>query len=160
MDQPRTYFAHILSARGVAVLVTNHQVQPLPVRPREGNRTSGIVCSACGEQFLVTVDSCARTTALRVRYFIVGLVLLALSAFLLWLTFSVGMQPDGPDLDLDPDNASWLGYTGVTGFLLPIFGLGLLLHSRRYDGVGKLRRIGADGRPSKLVAGHKLLPNK
>ncbi|MFJ1811243.1 MULTISPECIES: hypothetical protein [unclassified Streptomyces] len=27
MDQPRTMLAHLLSARGVAVVVTNHRVQ-------------------------------------------------------------------------------------------------------------------------------------
>ncbi|MFI5819445.1 hypothetical protein ACIA8I_09940 [Streptomyces rishiriensis] len=160
MDQPRTMFAHVLSVQGTAVVVTNHRVQPLPMRPQEGSSTGKLVCQACGQQFLVTVHSCARTTAKRVRYFVLGLTGLALAALLLWLTFDVAMQPDGSDLDTDPDTASWYGYTGMTGILLPIFGLGYLINARKYDGVGKLRRIGEDGTPSIRTAGHKLLPSR
>lgn len=160
MDQPRTMFAHVLSVRGVAVVVTNHRVQPLPLRPVEGSGTGRIVCAACGDQFLVTVHSCARTTSGRVRYFVLGLIGLALAALLLWLTFDVGMQPDGPDTGADPDSASWYGYTGIAGVLLPVFGLGYLINARKYDGVGKLRRIGEDGTTSLRTAGHKLLPSK
>lgn len=122
-------------------MVTNHRVQPLPMRPEEGSGTGGIVCEACGEQFLVAVHSRARTTAKRVRYFVHGLIGLALAALLLWLTFDVAMQPDGPDLDMDPDIASWYGYTGTAGILLPFFGLGYLINARTYDGVGKLRPV-------------------
>ncbi|MER5430574.1 hypothetical protein [Streptomyces sp. NPDC002588] len=160
MDQPRTMFAHVLSVQGVAVMVTNHRVQPLPMRPAEGSSTGKLVCQACGQQFLVTVDSHARTTAKRVRYFVLGLTSLALAALLLWLTFDVAIQPDGSDLDMDPDIASWFGYTGIPGILLPFFGLGYLINARKYDGVGKLRRIGEDGTTSIRTAGHKLLPSR
>lgn len=163
MDQPRTMFAHVLSVQGGvagAVMVTNHRIQPLPMRPREGSGTGKLVCQACGEQFLVTVHSRDRTTAKRVRYFVLGLTGLALAALLLWLTFDVAMQPDGSDLDMDPDIASWYGYTGIAGVFLPILGLSYLINARKYDGVGKLRRIGEDGTTSIRTAGHKLLPSK
>ncbi|MFF2786055.1 hypothetical protein ACFVT6_04695 [Streptomyces sp. NPDC058049] len=160
MDQPRTMFAHVLSVQGIAVMVTDHRVQPLPMRPQEGSGTGRIVCAACGEQFLVTVHSRARTTARRVRSFVLGLIGLALAALLLWLTFDVGMQPDGPDRGADPDIASWYAYSGIAGVLLPVFGLGYLINARKYDGVGRLRRIGEDGTASIRTAGHKLLPSK
>jgi len=160
MDQPRTMFAHVVSVQGVAVMITNHQVQPLPMRPGKGSDTGRIVCQTCGGQFLVTVQSRDRTTARRVRYFVSGLIGLALAALLLWLTFAVGMQPDGSDSDLDTDVASWMGYTGIAGVLLPIFGLGYLIHARKYDGVGNLRRISEDGAKFIRATGHKLLPSK
>lgn len=160
MDQPRTMFAHMLSAKGVAVVVTNHRVQPLPMRPAEGSGTGRIVCGACGRQFLVTVHSRDRPHARRVLFFVLGLVGLALAALLLWLTFGVAMQPDGPDLDTEPDNASWYGYTGMAGIFLPVIGLAYLINARKYDGVGGLRRIGEDGTTSRLAAGHKLMPGK
>ncbi|QJT03355.1 hypothetical protein G9272_26295 [Streptomyces asoensis] len=78
----------------------------------------------------------------------------------LWLTFDVAVQPDGPDSDLDTDVASWLAYTGIACVLLPIFGLGYLIHARRYDGVGSLRRVGEDGTRFVRASGHKLLPSK
>ncbi|WP_329538048.1 hypothetical protein OG568_58300 (plasmid) [Streptomyces sp. NBC_01450] len=115
----------MLSVQGVTVMVTNHRVQPLPMRPEEGSGTGRIVCEACGEQFLVTIHSRTRTTAKRVRYFVLGLIGLALAALLLWLTFDVAMQPDGPDLDMDPDIASWYGYTGIAGILTPLVRAGL-----------------------------------
>lgn len=160
MDQPRTMFAHVLSVRGVAVVVTNHRVQPLPMRPEKGSGKGVIVCQACGGQFLVTVQSRDRTTARRVRYFVLGLIGLALGALLLWLSFDVAIQPDGPDSDLDTDVASWLAYTGIAGVLLPIFGLGYLSNARRYDGVGNLRRVSEDGTRFVRASGHKLLPSK
>lgn len=160
MDQPRTMFAHVLSVQGVAVMVTNHRVQPLPLRPAEGSSTGKLVCQACGRQFLVTVHSRTRTTAKRVRYFVLGLAGLALAALLLWLTFDVAMQPDGSDPDMDPDIASWFVYTGIPGVLLPLLGLGYLINARKYDGVDKLRRIDEDGTTSIRTAGHKLLPSR
>lgn len=160
MDQPRTMFAHVLRVQGAAVVVTDHRVQPLPMRPKEGSSTGELICQACGQQFLVTVHSCARTTAKRVRYFVLVLTSLALAALLLWLTVDVAMQPDGSDLDTDPDSAAWYGNTGIAGILLPIFGLGYLINARKYDGVGKLRRISEDGTTSIRTAGHRLLPSR
>ncbi|MFJ6983789.1 MULTISPECIES: hypothetical protein [unclassified Streptomyces] len=157
-DVPSTMFAHVLGAKGVAVVTVTHRVQQLPARPARGSAGTGFVCATCGKRFRVTLHSSAATVRRRVTYLVLGLLFLALAAFLLWLTFAVGIQPDGPeDLDYDTDTASWMPYTGLSGFFAPVLGLTFLLLARKYDGVAKLRRVDADGTPSVLTEGHKLM---
>ncbi|MER6256613.1 hypothetical protein ABT224_35215 [Streptomyces sp. NPDC001584] len=82
---------------------------------RFGRTSCGHDCRLFGGQ--LSRGGRARTTAGRVRSFVLGLIGLAL-------------------------------------------GLGYLINARRYDGVGRLRRIGEDGTASIRTAGHKLLPGK
>jgi hypothetical protein len=75
--------------------------------------------------------------------------------FLIWLTFSVGVTSGNPEQD--NTIAAWAMPAFFGGLALAVTGLAAIITSRKYDGVGRLRRLTEDGTTSRLTQGHKLM---
>ncbi|WP_405819871.1 hypothetical protein OG241_30960 [Streptomyces sp. NBC_01390] len=75
--------------------------------------------------------------------------------FLIWLTFSSGVTSCNPEQD--NTIAAWAMPAFFGGLALAITALAAIIMSRKYDGVGKLRRLTEDGTTSRQTHGHKLM---
>ncbi|MEU1418336.1 hypothetical protein [Kitasatospora sp. NPDC005751] len=122
-------------------------------RPQQGSAVASFTCDRCRRAFCARVES--RPTARRKRwiYLVVGAVLLLSLAVVVPMLVQLGGQTVDEN---DPDATDGFGLLFLWAFLAFVFGLSFFRVGWSYPGINKFRLVGADGRRSVWVKGHRL----
>ncbi|MGW1174422.1 hypothetical protein ACWD4P_11955 [Kitasatospora sp. NPDC002543] len=140
-----------------AVTKVNWSVAHLPQggspRPTGGNREIGVICPRCGRSFAVRIETAARARTKQVVQRALGwLLVLSLLA-----TVPLLIQLGGQTVEEgDEQTVDHIGLLFTLAAVGVIVGPSLLFSAGIHSGVGKLRLLGADGRKSMWVRGHRL----
>ncbi|MEU1284027.1 hypothetical protein [Kitasatospora sp. NPDC005856] len=122
-------------------------------RPTGGDREIGVICPRCGRSFAVRVETATKARVKRQVQRALGWLLVLSLLATIPLLIQLGGQTVEEGDEQAVDNIGLLVGLAAAG---AIVGPSLLFSAGVHDGVKKLRLIGADGRKTMWVQGHRL----